>query len=307
MKKPNLYFPLALTALLTACGSTSENAQQAANESSSEAMATADITIEEAWSTDTVMVAPESVLYDDERDVIYVANIGEIDKEGQDGDGFISQLAPDGSVKELKWATGLNDPKGMGLHENTLYVTDIREIAAIDITSGEVTNTYPVEGAIFLNDITVSSDGTVYATDSDNDIIHLLKDGQLSTWMSDSSLQRPNGLLIEDDRLLLASAGGGFLAPINLDSKRVEDHWVDGIPSADGIIKAADGNYIVSTWQGEVHYVDPENNQSQKLLDTKDQGINAADIGYIESQGLLLVPTFFDNRVVAYKVSQAGS
>ena len=56
-----------------------------------------------------------------------------------------------------------------------------------------------------------------------------------------------------------------------------------------------------------MHYVDPDNNRSQKLLDTKDQKINAADIGYIESQELLLVPTFFDNRVVAYKVSQAGS
>ena len=222
MKNANLYSSLALAALLTACGGTSENAQQTADEVSPDAMATADITMEEVWATDTVMVAPESVLYDADHDVIYVANIGAINKEGQDGDGFISQLAPDGSVKELKWATGLNDPKGMGMHENTLYVTDINEIAAIDISSGEVTDRYPVAGAIFLNDITVSSDGKVYATDSDDNKIHLLENGQLSTWMSDTTLQRPNGLLIEDDRLLLASAGGGFLAPINLDNKTVE-------------------------------------------------------------------------------------
>ena len=305
MKK--CYLITALIPLLTACGSSSDTTEQATTEKNApEQMNTMNVSIEEAWATDTVMQAPESALYDATNDVIYVANIGAVNKDQKDGDGFISQLSPDGSVKELKWVTGLNDPKGMGMFENTLYVTDLNEIAAIDIPSGKVTDTYPVEGAIFLNDITVDGEGKVYATDSDSDNIHLLENGQVSTWMSDSSLQRPNGLLIENDRMLLASAGGGFLAPINLSDKTVEAHWIDEIPSADGIIRTADGNYIVSTWQGEVHYVDPENNRSQKLLDTKADEINAADIGYIESQNLLLVPTFFDNRVVAYKVTVGG-
>ena len=302
MNKPALFTPVLL-ALLTACGGTSNTTEQAAEETTPEQMNTMDVSIEEIWATDTVMQAPESALYDATNDVIYVANIGAVNKDQKDRDGFISQLSPDGSVKKLKWVTGLNDPKGMGMFENTLYVTDLNKIAAIDIPSGKITDRYPVKGAIFLNDITVDSDGKVYATDSDSDNIHLLENGQVSTWMSDSSLQRPNGLLIEDDRLLLASAGGGFLAPINLNDKTVETHWIDEIPSADGIIKTADGNYIVSTWQGEVHYVDPENNRSQKLLDTKAEKINAADIGYIESQEVLLVPTFYDNRVVAYKVT----
>lgn len=306
MNKTTYFVPLLLS-LLVACGGPSENASESATEeNTSEQMATVDVTIEEAWATDTVLRTPESVLYDEANDVIYVANIGNYDPENTDGDGFISQLSPDGTVKELKWVTGLNDPKGMGLYDNTLYVTDLNEVATIDVSSGEVTNTYPVEEAVFLNDITVSSDGKVYITDSNTDHIYLLENGQASTWMDDSTLQGPNGLLIEDDRLLLASAGGGFLAPINLENKRVEDHWLDEIPSADGIIKTATGDYIVSTWQGEVHYVDPENNRSQKLLDTKDQEINSADIGYIESQELLLVPTFNDNRVVAYKVSPAA-
>lgn len=304
MKKILNYFALPLSMLLAACASTPETTETATEEIVSEQMPTLNVSIEEAWATDTVMQTPESVLYDADNDVIYVANIGGINKEGQDGDGFISKLAPDGSVTTLKWATGLNDPKGMGQHDNTLYVTDITELVAIDLGTGEVKEKYPVEGASFLNDITVSSDGTVFATDSDTDKIHQLQDGQITTWMSDSSLQRPNGLLAEDDRLLLASAGGGFLAPINLGDKTVEAHWIDEIPSADGIIKTAEGDYIVSTWQGEVHYVDPMNNASQKLLDTKEQEINSADIGYIESERLLLVPTFNDNRVVAYRVTK---
>ena len=301
MKKRCL--PIVLVSFLAACGGPSENTTEStAEEAPPEQMNTVDVSVEEVWATDTVMRAPESTLYDADHDVIYVANIGAVNKDGQDGDGFIAQLSPDGSVKELKWVTGLNDPKGMGRFENTLYVTDLNEIAAIDIPSGEITDTYPVEGATFLNDITVDGDGRVYATDSDSDNIHLLEDGQVSTWMNDSTLQRPNGLLIEEDRLLLASANGGFLAPISLEDKVVEDHWIDEIPSADGIIQTANGNYVVSTWQGEVHYVDPTNNRSQKLIDTKAEEINAADIGYIASQNLLLVPTFYDNRVVAYKL-----
>ena len=304
MKNAIAYAVPVLLALITACGGTPENTETTAEETTSEQMPTMNVSIEEAWATDTVMQTPESVLYDADNDAIYVANIGGIDKEGQDGDGFISKLSPDGSVTTLKWATGLNDPKGMGVYDNTLYVTDITQIAAIDLATGEVKEKYPVEGASFLNDITVSSNGTVFATDSDTDKIIQLQDGKVTTWMSDSTLQRPNGLLAEDDRILLASAGGGFLAPINMSDKRVEDHWIDNIPSADGIIKTEDGNYIVSTWQGEVHYVDPENNSSQKLLDTKAQEINSADIGYIPSEDLLLVPTFNDNRVVAYKVTK---
>jgi DNA-binding beta-propeller fold protein YncE len=304
MKKIMSYFTPALLLLFTACGGTTETAETTAEQTTLEEMPTMDVSIEEVWATDTVMRNPESVLYDADNDVLYVANIGEINKEGQDGDGYISKLSPDGSVTTLKWTTGLNDPKGMGMHGSTLYVTDITELVAIDLETGEVSEKFPVDGALFLNDITVSSNGTVFATDSDTDKIHQLQNGEVTTWMSDSTLQRPNGLLAEDDRILLASAGGGFLAPINLSSKTVEDHWIDEIPSADGIIKTEEGDYIVSTWQGEVHYVDPKNNQSQKLLDTKAQEINAADIGYIGSRELLLVPTFFDNRVVAYKVTK---
>ncbi|MFP4091234.1 MAG: gluconolaconase [Cyclobacteriaceae bacterium] len=260
------------------------------------------ITFEQAWATDTVMETPESVIYDEARDAVYVANIGNVNAEGADGDGFISQMTTDGNITELRWVTGLNDPKGMGIHNDTLYVTDIREIAVISIESGEVINRYPVEGAGFLNDITVDDEGTVYFSDSNTDKIHMLENGQVSTFMSDSSLSRPNGLLAEEGRLLLASANGGYLAPIELETKEVQAPWMTDIPSADGIIRTQDDNYVVSSWRGEVHYVDPENNITQKLLDTTAEEINSADIGYVPDQNLVLVPTFYDNRVVAYRL-----
>ncbi|MEO0334033.1 MAG: gluconolaconase [Bacteroidota bacterium] len=243
------------------------------------------------------------MLYDEASDMIFVANIGTFNKDSKDDDGFISVLAPDGVVDELKWVEGLNDPKGMGVFDGKLFVADLDEVVEIDIASAQVQNKYPIEDATFLNDVTINSQGEVYVSDSDTDKIHMIDGAQPMVWMEDTALQRPNGLFAEDDRMLLASAGGGFLAPIDLDSKQVQDTWLEDIPSADGIIKTQNGDYIVSTWQGEVHYVAAESGETIKLLDTKAEEINAADIGYIPQQSLLLVPTFRDHRVVAYKVT----
>ena len=298
-----LFFSLSL--FVVACGGSGNQTEEAQGEAmQSDASAqTMNVTIEEEWATDTLMRTPESVLYDEESDMIFVANIGTFNSDSKDGDGFISVLSPDGIIETLKWVEGLNDPKGMGVYQGNLYVADLNEVVEINIESGEITETYPIEGAVFLNDITINGQGQVYVSDTETDKIHVMENGAVSTFMEDSALQRPNGLLIEDNQLLLASAGGGYLAPIDLENMEMQEPWLENIPSADGIIKTEDGNYIVSTWQGEVHYVDAKNNQTQKLLDTKDQKINSADIGYIPAQDLLLVPTFNDHRIVAYKIT----
>ena len=40
------------------------------------------------------------------------------------------------------------------------------------------------------------------------------------------------------------------------------------------------------------------------LIDTTSSKINSADLEYIKTKKLLLIPTFFDNRVVAYEVKR---
>lgn len=296
-----LFFSVVL--LMYACGSSSNQAEE--NQAAAEPAEAPglNVSLQEQWATDTVLRTPESVLYDDESDMIFVANIGTFNRESKDGDGFITVLAPDGIVDVLKWVEGLNDPKGMAVFDGKLYVSDLDEVVEIDIANAEILNKYPIEGATFLNDVTVNGQGQVYVSDSDNDKIHMIDGGQSSVWMEDTALQRPNGLFAEDGQMLLASSRGGFLAPIDLESKQVQEAWLEDIPSADGIVKLRNGDYIVSTWQGEVHYVAAESGETLKLLDTKAEEINSADIGYIPQQELLLVPTFNDHRVVAYKIA----
>ncbi len=83
-------------------------------------------------------VCLESVLFDSERKTLYVANIGG-KPDAKDGLGFISKVGLDGKIENLKWVTGLDAPKGMGLYKNKLYVADVSRIVVIDIAAGKIT------------------------------------------------------------------------------------------------------------------------------------------------------------------------
>ncbi|MGK7395682.1 MAG: SMP-30/gluconolactonase/LRE family protein [Candidatus Cyclobacteriaceae bacterium M3_2C_046] len=296
---------LVLVPLVWSCN------QRAANESGtesdtisvqSEAAMDQEVSISQVWASDTVLQTPESVLYDQNGDVIYVANINGQDPRAKDGNGFISKMNTEGGVTDLQWATGLDAPKGMGIHENALFVTDIDQLVEINLETGEISNRFPVEGAQFLNDVAISPEGVVYFTDSDQAKIHQLENGQVSVVVEGSQLNRPNGLFYQDGNLMLASSGDQQLKRVDLNSKEVAV-LVDGIGHGDGVVPDGEGNFIVSSWQGEVFFISQDWDKTQ-LLDTRDQEINSADIDYIIDQNLLLVPTFFDNRVVAYSLNK---
>ncbi|QCR21493.1 gluconolaconase [Pontibacter sp. SGAir0037] len=263
-------------------------------------------TLEEAWATDNTLKTPESVLHDEQRNVLYVTNINQTSSAAnKDGDGFVSILSLDGDIEQLYWVTGLNDPKGMALFNNVLYVADLDEIVAIATQSGSILGRYKADGAKFLNDVTVATDGTVFVSDSDMNRIYQLRNGRVSTFIQDTKEDnRPNGLLFESNRLIIAFSGSGVARFYDPNRKQVSD-WTEGIPSADGVVRASTNGYFISNWNGEVYYVNKDG-RNWKVLDTKDSKVNAADIEINTRDRLLYVPTFFDNRVVAYRISGAG-
>ena len=259
----------------------------------------APIELKEAWATDNTLRTPESALFDPSRNIIYVTNINQNNSSKKDGDGFISKLTPEGKVEELYWVSGLNDPKGMALHNNVLYVADIDEIVAISTQSGAILGRYEAEGAKFLNDVAVDETGNVYVTDSSQKRIYLLRNGRVSTWLKDTERDRPNGIYLDGNRMIV-----GFNGEVRLldpETQKWSD-WTKGIASADGIAEV-DGGYLVSNWNGEVYFVNEEG-KNWRILNTADKGINAADISYSDRLGLLFVPTFKDNRVVAYRINR---
>ena len=253
--------------------------------------------LEQVWASDTLLRTPESVLFDREREVIYVANVN-MNPWEKDGNGFISKMDLDGNIIELEWVTGFSGPKGMGILGNILFVADIDEVVEINIENGEINNRHKLEGTPTLNDITVG-EGVVYISGSDSNKLFELKDGQVSLVMEDN-FGRPNGLFAESDRILMLTSGSSQLMSINLDTKE-HTVLVDSLGHGDGVVPVGNGDYLTSSWRGEVFYISSNWKRTQ-LLDTRDASINAADIDYIIDRNLLLVPTFFDNRIVAYKL-----
>ncbi|MEZ4772751.1 MAG: gluconolaconase [Bacteroidia bacterium] len=254
----------------------------------------------EAWATDTLLRTPESALYDETRDVIYVSNVN-LNPRQKDGNGFISKVSTKGEILDLYWVDGLSSPKGMGLFGNILYTTDVDEIVSIDVEKGEIINKIALEKAGMFNDISVDASGRVYISDMDSSRIYILEDNRLSLW-KEGDLDLPNGVLIEENRLLVGEVGVSDFAAYSLSTGE-KLAIAEDMGRPDGIVATSvPGYYLVSDWQGEIFLVNPSG-QKTSLLNTKEADINTADIWFMPSENLLLIPTFFNNRLVAYQVN----
>jgi len=255
-------------------------------------------TLTKKWETDTVLTTCESVIFDADNNTLYVANINgqPLDK---DGNGFLSKVDLDGKITQAQWITGLDAPKGMGIFNGKLYVSDINRVHEIDIAGGKIANTYKNDSATFLNDITIDNDGTVFVSDTGTGNIMVLENGALNVWVG--GLDGVNGLLSQGTDMQVVSFATGVFNTIDANGQITMR--TDSIDGGDGIEALAEGGYLVSSWNGMIYYISPDW-KNTVLLDTREGGINAADIEYIAEKRLLLVPTFFKNSVAAYEVSK---
>ncbi len=252
---------------------------------------------------------PESVLFDATRERLYVSNI-DGDPVGKDGNGFISLVSPDGAIIEAEWATGLDAPKGMALHDDRLYVSDIDQLVEIDVNSGSVVARYPASGAKFLNDVAADETGNVYVSDMLDDAIYRLADGTFEIWIQDGNLTSPNGLTVEGDILLVAAWGvlaegfatetPGNLKAVSLETGKVTDYG-DGTPvgNLDGIELDGQGNYLVTDWMNGGLFRIEASGKADLLIDL-DQG--SADLEYIESRDLAIIPMMNEGKLSAFRL-----
>lgn len=114
---------------------------------------------------------PESAIYDAKRETWYISNINGVPND-LDNNGFISAASADLAEVDTQFiAAGkngvtLNGPKGMALVDDTLWVADINTVRGFNVMTGREVASIPVDGAVFLNDITVGADGTLYISDT---------------------------------------------------------------------------------------------------------------------------------------------
>lgn len=249
------------------------------------------------WQTDSLLKVPESVLFDAGNNVLYVSNI-DGDAAQKDGKGSIGKVGLDGKIITVDWVSGLNAPKGMGIYKGDLYVADLNEVAVIDIKKGVITKRIPIEGATFLNDITIDKKGVVYVSDTRKKKVHRIENGTASVILDSLSLKGPNGLLASGDNLYVLDAGSMY----RIENDKRLTKIAEGMEtSTDGIENVKGSEFIVSCWIGTIYYINADGSK-EKLLDTQEQKINSADICYDAKTRILYVPNFLKNSVTAYDV-----
>ena len=246
------------------------------------------------WETDTIIAIPESVLPDLKNNILYVSLINGAPWE-KDGVGGIGKLSLDGKNYDSTWITGLNAPKGLGKFKNNLYAADLSEVAVIDIAKGKVIRKIAIEGASGLNDITVDSKGIVYASDSRTAKIWRIENNIPSVVLDD--VKGVNGLKAVGNDLYVG-AGKEFF---KIDKNKKRTKIADLPQGIDGIEPVGNGDFLLTAWSGYIFYVTAAG-KVETLLETHEDKINAADIGYDPVKRILYVPTFFAKRIVAYQL-----
>lgn len=251
--------------------------------------------LEQAWSSSADLDVPESVLYDQKREALYVSNINGKPSE-KNGKGYLSKMTLNGSIGDRKWVKGLNAPKGMALWNDTLYVADVDRVVLIDLKHGNIAAKYGTKDAKFLNDVTVDPEGRVFISDMKDRRIYSLVDGKLNSWKYGEQLKQVNGLCWHKGNLY----AGTQSRILSIDpSTRSITTVVNGTPSVDGLIAGVRGGFLFSDWEGRIMYAE-QGKEPVTLHDTRDAGRHAADIGFKADQERVYVPTFFDHRVFAY-------
>ncbi len=257
------------------------------------------VSLEKKWETPAELKEPESVIYDQTNNVLYVSNINN-PAGGKDGNGSIGRVALSGKIEKVEWVVGgMDSPKGLGLSKGLLYVADLTKVVVIDTKTGKVKQTIPVDDAGMLNDITVDAQGVVYISDSDKKRVYRINNNKAEVWFEKDHFQKPNGLLAHQNKFYMIDMNAGIFYEVNKETKDLKK-IAEGLVGGDGIIPLGN-DFLISNWNGEILHVSA-NGKVTKLIDTKADKVNAADIAYIPDQKLLLVPTFFANKVVAYEV-----
>ncbi len=198
---------------------------------------------------------PESAIFDATHDRIIVSVIHGHPGEA-DGNGHLALLSPNGEISDPSWITGLDAPKGMAIVGETLLVADLTRLHEIDLATGTLLRSLDVEGAVFLNDIT--SDGEqAYVSDFMGNRIWYYQAGDMTVWLEDEALAHPNGLFLDEERIVVGSWGQGLrddfstevpgaLLAVDLETQAIST-IVPSLGNLDGVVRIGDV-LLVSDW-----------------------------------------------------------
>lgn len=251
----------------------------------------------------------ESVVYDKKRNVYYTSLIGNREK----GDGSIAKVAADGKLIDAAFISGLNDPKGIAITDDKLYVSDVTILVEADLNTGKVLQEHTVEGTKFLNDVEIAKDGTIYVSDTfKSSIFALTKDGNFSEWLNSEALEHPNGLLNVGNDMYVAAWGNvvgegddkkqsGHFLKLNMDTKEISKISKDTLGNLDGVQVYDKNSFLISAWNtGKIMKI----NTKGEVEDILTVGRSVGDILYEPSNKILGLPMNIQSQLLLYEFQE---
>lgn len=244
----------------------------------------------------TGLKTPESVVQAKDGK-IYVSEINEFDK---DGDGQISVIE-NGQVSIF--ADGFNDPKGLVIIGDALYVADKTQVIKVSLADATQKEVFVPASAFtkppqFLNDLEADPQGNLYVSDSGNmatgkgGVIYKVNaSGEVTKLLDDTDnplVMAPNGLLADDTGkfLLYVDFTSGVLYTLNTETGELSD-ISEGFGGGDGLVHHSSGTMYVSDWKnGKVFAVALDG----EITNVGPQYQAAADIALTKDERYLMVP-----------------
>lgn len=312
--------PLALFGVLTAC------------HDAADAVVAPSLAVQSAasaQSSDPIVVTgglelPEAMIHDPVDDVYLVSNIGEGNPLALDSNGFISRVAPDGTILDLRWIDGasqgveLHGPFGMALSGDRLYVVDRNALRVFDRRTGaslgtvaEFPYTFPhTSGSVaLLNDVCLDAAGSLYLTDSGltldgggnfaptgTDAVYRIRDGVVETAVAGENTLGPNGCAAIGGNVVWTSFKSNRLLRTN-PSGRIFEVAVLPEGQIDGVIRVGGSLYLSSWEEGRIFRTSIGGSDPEIVIsDVPTPG----SIGFDEGRRRLLIPLVFSNEVRIY-------
>jgi len=220
----------------------------------------------------TGLDSPESVLYDPEQDVYFIASMvgfGSV----KFGAAYLSRADAGDPTRIEPFAVAgrgemrLDAPKGMALQGDTLWVADIALLRALDRRTGAPLATVGLagHGVVLLNDLALGSDGALYTTDSGlemspegviyhpgtSKVLAMRSDGSVSRMPGTPTSGHLNGLVLDEaGRHRIAVTFDAFQSSVL--ARPPAGGGVTGMARGsgrfDGVEILPDGRIVVTAW-----------------------------------------------------------
>ena len=266
---------------------------------------------------------PESVRYSPGQDVYFVSVMNG-PGSNKDNNGYIVEVNAGNLGQSQLFVVGgrngvhLDAPKGLAIHGDTLWTTDIDVVRGFDRFTGRPLGEIDLKprGAVLLNDIAVGPDGMIYVTDtgilmSQVGVIYVGGDKvfaigpnrSINVVAHGNVLGRPNGVTYDStsQRWVVASFDTFHSEVYALhpsDSTRII--LAQGKGRFDGLEAIGGGRFLVSCWQDSSVHLFSGGKDRQLVRNLP----SPADIGIDTKRWRLAVPAG-NNRVEFWDLAGA--